>query len=173
MPLVYLGLGSNLGDRAANIAAALERLPIYGLRVLATSDLFETEPWGVTDQPRFLNGACTVSTALPPLRALDATRAVERALGRTPTRHWGPRIIDIDLLIYEGVTMTTPALTLPHPHMTERATVLIPLAQIAPSLIHPITGLTVLEHLRSLGPVVGVAPYPPGLDSAEGSPSSP
>lgn len=173
MSLVYLGLGSNVGDRASAIAGALRKLPVYGLQVLARADLFETEPWGVTTQPRFLNSACIVSTPLPPLLVLGAVKAIERALGRTPTLRWGPRIIDIDLLIYKDVTMTTPELTLPHPGLTERASVLVPLAQIAPDLVHPVTQRTILEHLRALGPVSDVAPYPPGLASSDDSPPSP
>ena len=163
MPRVYLGLGSNLGDRAATMAAAVALLPIYGLHVDAVSGLYETEPWGVTDQPRFLNSACIVRTSLPPTQALIAVKAIERALGRVPTQRWGPRTIDIDLLIYQGAVMATAALTLPHPGMLERASVLVPLADIAPDLEHPCTGRTVQDHLRALGAIDGVAPYPPGL----------
>ncbi len=173
MPLVHLGLGSNLGDRAATIAAALKAMPIYGLHVLARSGLYETEPWGVTDQPRFLNGACIARTSLPPMQVLIAIKAIERALGRTATIRWGPRTIDIDLLLWEGVVMATPELTLPHPGMTERASVLIPLAELAPELVHPVSGRSVREHLLALGTVDGVAPYPPGLAPSEDSSRSP
>ncbi len=165
-PLVYLGLGSNLGDRAGAIALAIRKLPVYGLRVLTTAQLYETEPWGVTDQPRFLNSACIATTLLPPMRVMQAAKAIERALGRTPSRRWGPRVIDIDLLIYEGVAIHTTELTVPHPGLIHRASVLVPLAEIAPDLRHPVTHRTILDHLQMLEPTPGVAAYPPGLASS-------
>jgi len=170
MALVYLGLGSNLGDRAASIQAALAELPLYGLKVLRTARLYETEPWGVTDQPRFLNSACITKTTLPPLRTLQAAKAIERALGRTPTWHWGPRAIDIDLLLYDSVILDRAQLTLPHPGLLDRVYVLVPLAEIAPNVPHPITHRTMLEHLQAMGPLSDVAPYPPGLASSDDSP---
>ncbi|MGC9360541.1 MAG: 2-amino-4-hydroxy-6-hydroxymethyldihydropteridine diphosphokinase [Anaerolineae bacterium] len=170
MAHVYLSLGSNLGDRAASIQAALQKLPLYGLEVLTTARLYETQPWGVADQPRFLNSACIARITLPPLRVLQAAKAIERALGRTPTRRWGPRVIDIDLLLYDNVTTHSPELTLPHPGLLDRAYVLVPLAEIAPNVRHPITHQTVREHLQAMGPTPGVAPYPPGLASSEDSP---
>ncbi len=172
MPRVYLGLGSNLGDRAATMAAAVALLPIYGLHVETVSELYETEPWGVIDQPRFLNSACVVRTSLPPPQALIAVKAIERALGRVPIQRWGPRNIDIDLLVYEGALMCTAELTLPHPGMLERASVLVPLADIAPDLEHPCTGRTVRDHLQALGAIDGVAPYPPGLPLSSSGDSS-
>lgn len=170
MALVYLGLGSNLGDRAASIQAALAELPSYGLKVLRVARLYETEPWGLTDQPRFLNSACIAKTTLPPLRVLQAAKAVERALGRTPTRRWGPRAIDIDLLLYDSVILDSAELTLPHPGLLHRVYVLVPLAEIAPNVPHPITHRTMLEHLRPMRPLSEVATYPPGLASSDGSP---
>jgi 2-amino-4-hydroxy-6-hydroxymethyldihydropteridine diphosphokinase len=169
MTHVYLGLGSNLGDRAASIQEALRELPLYGLEVLRTARLYETEPWGVTDQPRFLNSACITKTSLPPLRALQAAKAIERAAGRTPTKRWGPRVIDIDLLLYDDVTLDTAELTLPHPGILDRIYVLVPLAEIAPELQHPMTHQTMLAHLQAMGTPSGIAPYPPGLVSANES----
>lgn len=163
MTRVYLGLGANLGDRAGNIAAAIEALRQRELEVLEISPLYETEPWGVLDQPRFLNGVCALETLCPPQVLLDTLKAIEAELGRTPTVRNGPRPIDLDILLYGERRVDTPRLTIPHAGMLARATVLIPLVDLAPDLRHPLTGLTMREHLARLGPIEGVAPFPPGL----------
>jgi len=163
MVRVYLGLGANLGDRARNIAWSLEVLEEEGLALRSLSRLYETEPWGVTEQPRFLNAACTMETDLAPHALLDLLKAVEARLGRVPSVRYGPRTIDLDILLYGDLRIATPRLVVPHPGMLERASVLVPLADIAHELRHPVTGLTIAEHLRQIEPISGVALYTPGL----------
>lgn len=163
MALAYVGLGANLGDRAGNIGAALRAMAPRGLRVTAVSPLYETEPWGVLDQPRFLNAACAIETDLDPLALLDALKAIEQELGRETTVRYGPRPIDLDILLYDDLRLDTPRLTIPHAGLIERATALVPVADIAPALRHPATGRTIAEHVADLGEIEGLALYPPGL----------
>lgn len=134
----FVALGSNLGDRQGNLNRAVELLQQHGVEVLKVSTFIETEPYGVTDQPRFLNGACMVKTELSPLELLRLLLSVEKEMGRVRLRHWGERNIDLDLLLYEGVIMDTEELRLPHPDMANRDFVMLPLAELAPSLIHPV-----------------------------------
>ena len=134
----YLALGSNLGDKEANLRRALELLQQRGVEVVKTSSFICTEPYGVTDQPQFLNGVCEVRTSLAPLALLHTLLEIEQEMGRVRLRHWGERNIDLDLLLYEDVVMDTPELILPHPDMQNRDFVLLPLAEIAPELIHPV-----------------------------------
>lgn len=161
--LVYLGLGSNVGIRAQLIRQALEAMPAAGLTVIQVSSLYETEPWGVGSQPRFLNAVCTVETGLAPETFLVAVKKIEQALGRQPGVHWGPRPIDIDILLYGSIQVHTSDLTIPHPGMLWRASVLVPMVELASDLVHPLTGRSMRDHLRDLGPTPDVAPYPPGL----------
>lgn len=163
MARAYIGLGANLGDRRAQIETALTAMEVRGIRLIAVSPLYETEPWGLIDQPRFLNAACAVETDLSPHALLDALQAIEQDMGRVRTVRYGPRPIDLDVLTYADLRIDTERLTIPHPGMLERATVLVPLADIAPGLVHPTTGRTIREHLADLGPTPDVAPYPPGL----------
>ncbi len=163
MAHVYLGLGSNLGCREGAIREACARLERSGARLIALSPLYETEPWGVLEQPRFLNAACAVEVAWPPLATLRRLKQLEREMGRIPGARYGPRVIDLDILLYDQVQIATDELTVPHPGMLERATVLVPLADIAHQIKHPVTGRTIQEHLRALGAIGGLAPYPPGL----------
>jgi 2-amino-4-hydroxy-6-hydroxymethyldihydropteridine diphosphokinase len=163
MPEAYLGLGSNLGDREGYLQEAVRLLTARGARVNRLSPLYETEPWGVTDQPRFLNACCQIITGWGPLALLGLLKRIEQELGRVPTIRYGPRVLDLDILFYDDRQIATPRLEIPHPGVVERATVLVPLADIAPHLHHPTTGRTVREHLRDLGPTSDVAPYPPGL----------
>jgi 2-amino-4-hydroxy-6-hydroxymethyldihydropteridine diphosphokinase len=134
--VVYLALGSNLGDRRANLAAALARLR-ERVAVEAISSLYETEPAYVTDQPRFLNAALRGRTALGPAELLAFVKEIERALGRLAGPRFGPRLVDIDLLLYGDVVLATSELIIPHPRMAERPFVLVPLAEIAPELVPP------------------------------------
>ena len=132
---VLLGLGGNVGDAAATIVAALARLEEAGVEIVARSSLYRTAPWGKTDQPPFVNACAVVRTDLHPRGLLDRILTAESDLGRRRGELWGPRTIDVDILDYDGLTLDEPGLTLPHPRLTERAFVLIPLAEIAPDRV--------------------------------------
>lgn len=132
----FLSLGGNLGDPAASMGAALRMLDEDELtRVVAVSSLYRTPPWGKVDQPDFLNCAAEIATGRTPHELLDLCLAAERALKRVRKERWGPRIVDIDLLVFGEVTLHEPGLELPHPRMAERAFVLVPLAEIASGLV--------------------------------------
>lgn len=149
MTRAYLGLGSNIGDKAAHLAAAVRGLAaVPGIRITARSADYRTPPWGETDQDWFLNGAIEIETDLDPHALLDACLGVERALGRVRERRWGPRVIDIDVLSYAGAEVSDERLVLPHRYVRERAFVLVPLAEIAPDLV--IGGETVAQALAKL-----------------------
>jgi 2-amino-4-hydroxy-6-hydroxymethyldihydropteridine diphosphokinase len=150
MTRAYIGLGSNLGDREAAIGGAVDRLGRHAT-IVALSTLRETDPVGFLDQPRFLNGVVAVETTLPPRALLDLLLTIERELGRTRTGpRFGPRTIDLDLLVYGDEVVDEPALTVPHPRLHERRFVLEPLAEIAPELEVPGLGRvqTLLAHLE-------------------------
>jgi 2-amino-4-hydroxy-6-hydroxymethyldihydropteridine diphosphokinase len=143
--VAYVGLGANVGNREAQIREAAQLIGADRL-----SSLIETEPWGLEDQPRFLNAAAEVDTALPPRMFLERLLAVERRLGRLRTgKRWGPRTIDLDLLLYGFETIDEPGLVVPHPFLLERAFVLEPLCELAPMLEIPGNG-TVQEALAGL-----------------------
>lgn len=148
---VYLGLGANLGDRAATLVAARGRLA-PDVQVLACSSLYETAPWGVLEQPPFLNAVCQAQTALSPTALLAYLKAREDELGRVPSFRWGPRAIDIDILLYDDLVLNAEQLTVPHPRLHERAFVLVPLKELAPELRHPVIGRTVRELVAALPP---------------------
>ncbi|RAP73272.1 2-amino-4-hydroxy-6-hydroxymethyldihydropteridine diphosphokinase [Paenibacillus montanisoli] len=129
----YIALGANLGDREQQLKAALRLLDDHpAITVVRASALYETDPVGYTDQPAFLNMAAALRTSLEPHELLRAMLAMENQLGRKRDIRWGPRTIDLDMLLYDGVTLTEEELTLPHPRMMERAFVLVPLADVLP-----------------------------------------
>lgn len=141
--LAYVALGSNLGDKEANLQKAVQLLAEHGVEVVKTSSFLCTEPYGVTDQPQFLNAVCCVRTDLEPEELLHLLLSIEQEMGRVRLRHWGERNIDLDLLLYENQILTTDDLKLPHPDMQNRDFVLLPLAEIAPALVHPVLGKTI------------------------------
>lgn len=132
---MYLGLGSNLGARAHNMARALVCLALEPqVELVRLSPVYETAPWGMEDQPAFLNMAAEVRTALAPIELLQRAKKIEQALGRKAGPRWGPRVVDIDLLVAPGTTLASEGLTLPHPHLADRQFVLVPLADIGPDV---------------------------------------
>ena len=152
--IVYIGLGSNVGDREAMLRAALEQLENLPQTALSkVSSFYETEPLGATDQPWYLNAVAQLDTDLTPGQVMWNLQRVERALGRVRSERWGPRSIDLDLLLADQLVIDEPGLSVPHPEMLNRAFVLVPLVEIEPQLVHPVTGETLLQHLARLGSV--------------------
>lgn len=145
MKTAYLSLGSNLGDREAHLTAALHRLQAAGVHVVRRSSIQETEPQDFKDQPWFLNLAVEVETDLAPQELLASIQKIESDMGRQRSIPKGPRTIDIDILFYANLIITTTDLEIPHPRLTQRAFVLDPLSEIAPDLRHPVTGQSVRE----------------------------
>ncbi|MBF0324401.1 2-amino-4-hydroxy-6-hydroxymethyldihydropteridine diphosphokinase [Magnetospirillum moscoviense] len=149
MAIVYLGLGTNLGDRFANLRAAIDALEAVG-RVEARSKVYETQPLYVTEQPAFLNMAVRLSTTLTPPALLAELKRLEAAIGRVASVRYGPRLIDLDILLYDDIAHDSPDLVIPHPRLTERHFALIPLADIAASIVHPIHRQTIRTLLDAL-----------------------
>ena len=149
--IAYVGIGTNLGDRAAHVAQALQALAAEpAIEFVKASSLYETAPVGKTDQPDFLNAVAALRTSLPPRALLDALLHIENRMGRVRNLRWGPRVIDLDLLLYGDAQIQTPGLTIPHPRLRERAFVLIPLAEIAPDLRLPGDG----KRIRDFGEIL-------------------
>lgn len=150
-----IGLGGNIGDVAATFDRAVTHLEAGGCRILARSSNWKTPPWGLTDQPAFVNACIRLETNLSARALLDLCLATENALGRRREIHWGPRTLDLDVLDYDGLTIAEPGLVLPHPFVAERAFVLVPLAEIAPDRV--IAGRTVAA-LRAAVDTTGIEP---------------
>jgi len=155
--IVYLSLGSNMGDRAANLKEAIGSLTPQ-MKVKAKSKVYETPPWGFTDQDKFLNQAIKVKTYLDPEPLLKHLKRLETALGRVESFQYGPRLIDIDILFYDDILLANTQLVIPHPNMHERAFVLIPLLDIAPEHVHPVKKQTI-RKLASYCDKKGIKAY--------------
>ena len=166
MTTVYLGLGSNLGDRRRNLEAAIEALRAHPqITVSAVSSFLETEPvGGPPGQGEFLNAAAEIETDLAPEALLEELKRIERALGRKPGPRWGPRQMDLDILLYGETILETDSLVIPHPRLRERRFVLAPLAEIAPDARDPVTGLSVRDLLEKVS-----GTFPPGTAGTEKS----
>ena len=157
MQTIYLGLGTNLGDRVANLQATIVGLA-RAIPVTTVSSIYEAPPWGVTEQPDFLNLCLEAETVLQPEQLLAFFKSLELEIGREPGERWGPRLIDIDLLFYSDQIVKTEKLTIPHPRLAQRAFVLRPLADIAPDFVHPVLGHTVLELCQAVDDE-GIRPF--------------
>ena len=186
--IAYLGLGSNLGQRDENLATAIRRLgdgPVRTgvsqvqnipsawstpskLQVLRASSVYETSPWGIEDQPDFLNCVVEVCTGLSPDELLEHIKVVERELGRQPGLRYGPRLIDVDILLYGDVTLNLPDLQIPHPRLHQRAFALIPLAELDRQLSHPTFHATVGEMVDRVDGREGVVVWGPPLTVVQG-----
>lgn len=151
MPTIFLSLGSNIGDREKNLHTAVMALAEANVRVTRVSSFYETEPVDLREQPWFLNCAAQAETELPPLELLGALREIESHMGSRKLVPKGPRLIDLDILLYGEETIDTPELQVPHPRMLLRKFVLMPLAEIAPNLRHPSWGEIVSQVLDGLG----------------------
>lgn len=149
MSVVFLGLGSNMGDRRANLKAALRFISSHPcITLLKISSFYETAPVGYTDQPDFLNAVAQVKTGLTPCELLGFLQRIENRLKRVRTVRWGPRTIDLDILLFDEEVIEEKDLVIPHPRMAERLFVLEPLAEIAPGAVHPVSGKTAEQLLR-------------------------
>jgi 2-amino-4-hydroxy-6-hydroxymethyldihydropteridine diphosphokinase len=156
-------LGTNVGQRETNLAQAVRRLA-ESVRLLRSSSIYETAPWGYTDQPHFLNCVLEAETNLMPLPLLAAAKRLEEEIGREPTFRWGPRLVDVDILLYGDVTIDLPDLQIPHSRMAQRAFVLVPLAELVPGLLHPTLKQTIGELVGQVEGKEGVRVWGPPLD---------
>ena len=150
MAIVYIGVGSNLGNRESNCRIAIERLNAEGIKVKKTSSMYETEPWGFKNQPKFINMVIEAETVLGPEEVLIVLKDIEKNMGRKDTAKWGPRIIDLDILFYNDEIIDQKELKIPHPYLHKRDFVLVPLTEIAPDKTHPILKKTIRELMEEL-----------------------
>ena len=156
---VYLSFGSNVGDRAANIETALKHLNDSGVKTVKVSSMYETEPWGNTEQERFLNCAAKVNTRLSPNELMNVILSIEHEMGREQKQKWEPRIIDIDILFFGKQIFKEDGLIIPHPEMEKRKFVLIPLEEIEPELIHPVLKKSIKQLLMECRDNLSVNKY--------------
>jgi 2-amino-4-hydroxy-6-hydroxymethyldihydropteridine diphosphokinase len=155
--IAIVGIGSNLGDKIKNCESAIDRLGRFREnRILQRSSLYKTEPMGYTAQDWFVNGVIKVETRWGPHALLGCLKRLERALGRRKTWPWGPRVIDLDLLLFNREEIQTKDVQIPHPHLHERAFVLVPLCEIDPEAVHPVLRKRAKELLKDLGEITGV-----------------
>ncbi len=155
MNSVFLGIGTNIGNRFENIQKAKQALSNFS-QIVACSSVYETDAWGYTEQAPFLNLVVEMNTSLAPLRLLKQLKKTEKQLGRIKSFRWGPRLIDLDILFYNNRIVRLPLLTIPHKELHNRAFVLVPLAEIAPDYIHPVLNKTVRELLNELTTTEGI-----------------
>jgi 2-amino-4-hydroxy-6-hydroxymethyldihydropteridine diphosphokinase len=156
--IVYLSLGTNLGNRAANLKQAVSSLSPQ-MRVMKKSSIYETPPWGYTEQDPFLNQAVMVTTILEPEPLLKHIKRLEVAMGRKASFRYGPRLIDIDILFYDDLILETPTVVIPHPYVHERGFVLIPLMDIAPDLMHPVMKRNIREMVAFCDDLSGIKKF--------------
>jgi 2-amino-4-hydroxy-6-hydroxymethyldihydropteridine diphosphokinase len=150
MSIVYIGIGSNLGDRQENCLHAIELLQERGIVVTKKSSLYETEPWGYKDQPQFINMAIEGETEFNPKELLMALKNIEREIGREESLRWGPRKVDLDILLFDTVILTEDSLEIPHPLLHKRDFVLKPLCEIASDIHHPLLKMSISDLLQQL-----------------------
>jgi 2-amino-4-hydroxy-6-hydroxymethyldihydropteridine pyrophosphokinase len=155
---VYLALGTNLENRSQNLVTACNELKRF-VTIRRVSHIYETPPWGITDQPKFLNQVLEVTTDLSPQELLKAAKEIEVKMGRVPSEKYGPRLIDIDILVYGCHEVSSPDLIVPHPHMAERAFVLVPFNELVPDLVPPGERQLSIHELLDLVDVKGITVF--------------
>lgn len=143
MAIAYIGIGSNLGNREANCLTAIKLIRDRGLTINKQSSMHETTPWGVEEQPGFINMAIEIETSLEPEKLLESLKCIEAEIGRQDSYRWGPRVIDLDILLYADIIINSPMLQIPHPLMHQRDFVLRPMSEIAPDKMHPVIKKTI------------------------------
>lgn len=145
MAIVHISIGSNIGDRQSNCSDAIKRMQMKGVSIKKISSMYETEPWGMKKQPKFINMAIEAETSLLPEELLKTLKDIEKEMGRQDTVKWGPRIIDLDILFYNDIAIEMEHLQIPHPLLHKRDFVLIPLCEIAPDKLHPVLKKTIKQ----------------------------